>query len=290
MIVCIDMGATEIKVAPINQNKNGMAMGSVQKFPTNASLGKKGIVDALHSAISSLCAPDVDGVAIASAGDIDVDTSVITYATENLPGMIGFDFAEFCKENFDLPARAINDAHAALLGEMEYGAGMEYRDKRVAMLTLGSGVGGGYYANGCIVSDEQNDFGRFGHICIEDGGRECTCGRLGCNEMYLSGRAIHRDAADMGIDGPDIFEKYALGYEKHVEFVSEFKKNLKITLDKVMEVSPFDVCIIGGGVADWMAEHFNSIMNDLGYKIIRASLGNSAGMYGAYAHYNNFNR
>jgi glucokinase len=200
--------------------------------------------------------------------------------------MIGFDFAEFCKNEFNLPARAINDAHAALLGEMAYGVGKEYQDKRVAMLTLGSGVGGGYYADGNIVATPENDYGRFGHICLEKDGRECTCGKRGCIEMYLSGRAIHRDAEKMGIDGPDIFEKYANGEEKNVEFVERLRKDLKTSLDLVMAVSPFDVCIIGGGVADWMGDSFFSITENLGYEIIRASLGNSAGMYGAYAHYN----
>ena len=289
MTICIDMGATEIKVAPIGRKENEIFVGEVQRFPTNSSLGKQGIVEALHSAISSQLDADVDGVAIASAGDIDVNSSVITYATENLPGMIGFDFKKFCLENFGLPARAINDAHAALLGEIVYGAGKEYIEKRVAMLTLGSGVGGGYYANGEIVANEENDYGRFGHICLERGGRECTCGKLGCTEMYLSGRAIHRDADRMGIDGPDLFEKYAKGEEKNLEFVRIFRENLKKTLDMVMAVSPFDVCIIGGGVADWMGSSFYPIMNDLGYDIIRASLGNSAGIYGAYAHYNKTN-
>ena len=287
MTICIDMGATEIKVAPISRKENGIVVGELRKFPTNASLGKEGIVSALYQAISSLYGSDVDGVAIASAGDIDTKTSVITYATDNLPGMIGFDFAAFCKEKFALSAKAINDAHAALLGEMVYGAGKEYRDKRVAMLTLGSGVGGGYYAGGKIVANEQNDYGRFGHICLEEGGRLCTCGKQGCIEMYLSGRAIHKDADKMGIDGPHIFEKYAKGEEKNLEFIAQFRTNLKLALDKVWAVSPFDVCIIGGGVADWMQEHFYSITNDLGYKIIRASLGNSAGFFGAYAHYNN---
>lgn len=285
MTICIDMGATEIKVAPINRKENEIVVGNVQKFPTNASLGKKGIVDALHQAISSLNTPDVEGVAIASAGDIDVNTSIITYATENLPGMIGFDFAQFCKDNFNLPAKAINDAHAALLGEMVFGVGKDYQDKRVVMLTLGSGVGGGYYADGTIVANEENDYGRFGHICLEKDGIECTCGKRGCIEMYLSGRAIHRDAKIIGIDGPDIFEKYAKGEAKNVEFVEKLRKDLKTSLDLVMEVSPFDICIIGGGVADWMAEHFASITEGLGYPIIRASLGNSAGIYGAYAHY-----
>ena len=285
MTICIDMGATEIKVAPINRKENEILVGEVKKFPTNASLGKKGIVDALHQAISSLNAPNVDGVAIASAGDIDVNTSVITYATENLPGMIGFDFAQFCKENFNLPAKAINDAHAALLGEMVFGVGKEYQDKRVVMLTLGSGVGGGYYANGEIVANEENDYGRFGHICLVENGIECTCGKRGCIEMYLAGRAIHRDAAKLGIDGPDIFEKYGCGESKNVEFVERLRRDLKKSLDLVMEVSPFDVCIIGGGVADWMAGHFFTITEGLGYQIVRASLGNSAGIYGAYAHY-----
>ena len=285
MTICIDMGATEIKVAPINRKENEILVGAVNKFPTNASLGKQGIVDALFQAISSLNTPDVDGVAIASAGDIDVNTSIITYATENLPGMIGFDFAKFCKDNFNLRAKAINDAHAALLGEMVFGVGKEYQDKRVVMLTLGSGVGGGYYANGEIVANEENDYGRFGHICLEENGIECTCGKRGCIEMYLSGRAIHRDAAKIGIDGPDIFEKYAVGEAKNVEFVEKLRNDLKESLDLVMKVSPFDVCIIGGGVADWMAEHFYTITEGLPYPIIRASLGNSAGIYGAYAHY-----
>ena len=154
------------------------------------------------------------------------------------------------------------------------------------MLTLGSGVGGGYYAGGEIVSNEENDFGRFGHICLENDGRLCTCGKKGCVEMYLSGRAIHRDADALGIDGADIFEKYGKGEPKNVEFVNVLRANLKKSLDLVMQVSPFDVCIIGGGVADWMEEHFYSITDGLGYNIIRASLGNSAGFYGAYAHYN----
>ena len=88
-----------------------------------------------------------------------------------------------------------------------------------------------------------------------------------------------------GIDGPYIFDRYAEGSETHVQFVNTLRENLRLTLDKVMEISPFDICIIGGGVADWMGAHFDPITDGLGYKIIRASLGNSAGMAGAYAHY-----
>ena len=200
--------------------------------------------------------------------------------------MTGFDFARFCNERFSLKARALNDAHSALLGEMVYGAGKQFLDKRVAMLTLGSGVGGGFYRNG-IVADATNDYGRFGHICLVDNGIKCTCGKLGCVEMYLSGRAIHRDAKQMGIDDGQLFDKYATGNPDNVQFVEQLRDYLKQTLDKVYMVNAFDVCLIGGGVADWMAQHFDSITSGLGYNIVRASLGNSAGIYGAYAHYIN---
>ena len=72
------MGATEIKVAPMRKNEKGVSLGKVEKFPTNASLGKEGIVLALERAIASLASDEAEGIAIASAGDIDTTTSTIT--------------------------------------------------------------------------------------------------------------------------------------------------------------------------------------------------------------------
>ncbi len=281
MIICLDLGATEIKCALATQ----MGMGTVQKVPTNAH-SKQGILDALHQAISLHMQPGVSGIAIASAGNIDGEKGVITYATDNLPGMTGFDFTAFCMEHFGLPVAVINDAHAALLGEMAQGAGTCYADKKVAMITLGSGVGGGYYADGKIVSTPENDYARFGHICLHPGGRECTCAKHGCAEMYLSGRALHRDAEAMGVDGADLFRRYTEGNPKNVEFVGVFRKNLKDLLDKIQEVAAFDVCIVGGGVTDWMGDDFAHVTRDLGYPIVKAQLGNHAGLYGALANYN----
>lgn len=286
MVICVDLGATEIKVAPVKEINGIITFGKADKVPTNANLGKQGILNALKQAISMHLCPQTEGIAIASAGDVDTLTSTITYATDNLPGMTGFNFVDFCDRHFSLKARAINDAHSALLGEMMYGAGRNYLDKSVAMLTLGSGVGGAFYRNG-IVANADNDYGRFGHICLVDNGIKCTCGKRGCVEMYLSGRAIHRDAQSMGIDDGQLFDKYATGNPLNCQYVEQLRDYLRQTLDKVYKVNAFDVCIIGGGVADWMAQHFDSITAGLGYNIVRASLGNSAGIYGAYAHYIN---
>lgn len=68
--------------------------------------------------------------------------------------MTGFDYGKFFAENYGLNVTVLNDAHAALLAEVYYGAAAHYTDRRVAMLTLGSGVGGGYAVCGHIVADQ----------------------------------------------------------------------------------------------------------------------------------------
>ena len=283
MIICVDLGATEIKVATATGNQVPV-VSETKKIPTRAKDGKEGILAALHCAIAGCDIASAKGIAVATAGTVDENRAVISYATENLPGMTGFNFAEFCNQRFHLPVRVINDAHAALLGEMAYGAGKDFRSSKVAMLTLGSGVGGGYFAQGKIVADQTNDFARFGHICLHANGKKCTCGKRGCVETYLSGRAIHKEAKKRGIND-DLFKNYLAGQAQTVGFVEDLRKNIKLTLQKVAHICPFDVCIIGGGVADWMGDAFGKIFDGLGFNVLRATLGNNAGIYGAFANY-----
>lgn len=277
MILSVDLGATNIKAALFDENLN--KTGRTLFVPTCAGGGRDGIVSALKKAVNS-SGGKISALAVSSAGDVDVKTSRITYATDNLPGMTGFDFVRFGEE-FSLPAYAINDAQAALLGEVYCGAGRKFKDKSIAMLTLGSGVGGAYFRGGKIIADESNMFGRYGHLTLHNGGRLCTCGKRGCTETYLSGRAIHLSATQLNIDENDIFGKYLDGNDRYVDFVNSLIDELKLTLEAVEKISPFDVCIIGGGVADWMGSAFEKIAKGTGYPLIKAGLGNDAGLYGA---------
>lgn len=280
MILALDIGATNIKVA-LFDTKNLPKIAEQAVVPTNAVKGFDAICDSVKKAIG-LFADKASAVAIASAGDVDSDKGVITYATGNLPGMTGFDYPKFVWQNFRLHATALNDAHAAILGEVRYGVGNV--GKRIAMLTLGSGVGGGYCVDGKICATKQNDFARFGHICLHPNGRFCNCGKSGCVESYLSGRALHKDAAQQGVDGADLFEKFLQGSAKHVSFVQNFCKTFQLALDKINNVAPFDVCIVGGGVVDWIGDGFDDVFGKMNKKVVRAALGNLAGVYGALAH------
>lgn len=280
MILAIDLGATNVKAARFDNNLNKIS--DTLSVPTRASEGRRGIVAALDRAVE-LAGGGAQYLAVSSAGDINADKAEIIYATENLPEMTGFSYTEYANRH-NLTAYAVNDAQAALLGEVYCGAAKGRGYKKIAMLTLGSGVGGAYYADGKLISTPANDFARFGHIVLHEGGNLCTCGKRGCAETYLSGRALHAAAQRLGIDGGDIFLRYAAGEEPYGKLIKSFKSNLTLALEKVYKISPFEVCIIGGGVADWMGAEFNKIVMNTGYPLIKAVLGNDAGVYGACVH------
>ena len=88
-----------------------------------------------------------------------------------------------------------NDANAATIGEMVYGNAKGMRD--FVMITLGTGLGSGFVANGEMIYGHDGFAGEFGHVCVERNGRQCGCGRRGCLETYVSATGIKRTAFEL---------------------------------------------------------------------------------------------
>ena len=88
-----------------------------------------------------------------------------------------------------------NDANAATIGEMIYGNARGMKD--FIMITLGTGLGSGFVANGEMIYGHDGFAGEFGHIIVERNGRECGCGRRGCLEAYVSATGIKRTAFEL---------------------------------------------------------------------------------------------
>ncbi|MBU3676583.1 MAG: ROK family protein [Chitinophagaceae bacterium] len=91
-----------------------------------------------------------------------------------------------------LPATVTNDANAAAMGEMMHGAAKGMSD--FIMVTLGTGVGSGFVANGKMIYGHDGFAGELGHVIVEKQGRLCGCGRKGCLETYASATGIVRTA------------------------------------------------------------------------------------------------
>lgn len=103
--------------------------------------------------------------------------------------------AELFSNQFNLPATVTNDANAAAIGEMMHGAAKGMND--FIMVTLGTGVGSGFVANGKMIYGHDGFAGELGHVIVERDGRLCGCGRHGCLETYASATGIVRTVHEL---------------------------------------------------------------------------------------------
>ncbi len=98
-------------------------------------------------------------------------------------------------EGWELKVTITNDANAAGIGEMIYGAAKGVND--FIMITLGTGVGSAIVSNGKMIYGHDGFAGEVGHTIVEIDGRECGCGRKGCLETYSSATGIRRTALSL---------------------------------------------------------------------------------------------
>lgn len=122
-------------------------------------------------------------------------TGCIEFAP-NLPwGRDVVPLAKMFSDALGIPVAMTNDANAAAIGEMTYGAARGM--KNFIMITLGTGVGSGIVVNGQMVYGCDGMAGELGHVIVEPNGRECGCGRKGCLETYCSATGVARTAREI---------------------------------------------------------------------------------------------
>ena len=134
-------------------------------------------------------------------GTVEIPSNMWKYTKEQLAAGKRdedrlFNLAEDLGKHFDgVPVYVTNDANAATIGEMVYGGAKGMKD--FIMITLGTGVGSGFVANGEMIYGHDGFAGEFGHVIVERGGRDCGCGRKGCLETYTSAGGIKRTAFEL---------------------------------------------------------------------------------------------
>lgn len=99
------------------------------------------------------------------------------------------------KQYSALPSAITNDANAAALGEMMFGAATDMTD--FIQITLGTGLGSGIVVNGNVLYGHDGFAGEIGHICMDPQGRVCGCGNLGCLETYASATGMVRTVSEL---------------------------------------------------------------------------------------------
>jgi glucokinase-like ROK family protein len=300
----VDIGGTSIKAAVVSSD------GAIQlssQVPTLAASGSESIAkalltaveDALHSAHEAGIA--LIGVGVASAGAIDVKNGTVFAATENLPGWAGFDIRQHLRALTPLPVFVENDAHAAALAELRFGAARGLSS--FIAITVGTGIGGGIVLDGQLLRGQLGFAGTVGHQTIRFDGRECNCGRRGCLEAYVSTAALIREynqfvtRSTVEEDSATLARRIATlsvagdsdarrAYSELARYLAEGLANLFNILD------PEAIILSGGLVEDQPAfisevqQHVHSLLhfsNKRPPRLLRAEAGLYAGVQGAAA-------
>lgn len=305
----VDLGGTNIAVAIVSDKGEIIKKGST---PTMGDRSYEAIVADMCKLCkeliveAGLTVEDIHSVGIGSPGIPDPKNGVIVYANNlhfnNTP------IREEFQKHIDLPVYLENDANVAALGEYETGAGKLYND--FVAITLGTGVGSGVIIDRKIIGGAWNAGAELGHIVIQAGGVQCTCGRKGCWERYSSATGLIREAKQAALLNPDSalykmvdgdldkmnakipFDAAQAGDVIAESVIEQYIEYLAVGLLNVINIFQPEIIVLGGGVSaqgdnlivplkERMAKEIYGGADNFKTKIEVATLGNDAGIIGA---------
>ncbi|NLV32445.1 MAG: ROK family protein [Acidobacteria bacterium] len=195
VVLGVDIGGTSAKFGLVDRGGRCLSGGAI---PTGARRPPEAFFEDLCAAARRLLEGQegrLAGVGIGAA-----NANFYTGTIERSPNL-GWEYVEVRAEigkHFDVPVAVTNDANAAALGEMLFGAARGMRD--FIVITLGTGLGSGIVANGSLVYGADGFAGEIGHTIVDPAGRACACGRRGCLETYCSATGLCRTVQELICD------------------------------------------------------------------------------------------
>ncbi|MBE0551911.1 MAG: ROK family protein [Ignavibacterium sp.] len=302
----VDLGGTNIKIGIVSDK--GKLVKSIS-IKTEADCGPKSVIANIIKGIETILIKNklkIQGIGIGCPGVVSTKKGIVENAP-NLPGWKNVKLGPIVKEKFGHKVHLENDANAAAIGELMFGAGKKFDS--FVMVTLGTGVGGGIVFNKKIFRGEFGAAGEIGHISIDVNGPKCNCGSTGCIEAYagnsyLKGqiRSELKDFPDSKVwqliendltkVSPRIIQAASEKKDAYAKFVVErMGKQLGAALASLSNLLDISTFIIGGGVAGFGKPLLDSARKTISERVllplrqrvlvIPAKLQNEAGIKGA---------
>jgi len=241
LAIGIDIGGTGTKFGIVDRIGNVLYTGELS---TRKHKKIETFIDELHEKLMALITTvggpgRIRGIGV-GAPNGNFYTGTVDYAP-NLPWKGIIPLAQLIQDKFQLPANLTNDANAAAIGEMMYGAAQGMKD--FIMITLGTGVGSGIVANGHLILGHDGFAGELGHtIIIPDGRYHSGTGKYGSLESYAS-------ATGVMLTAKEILEK-----------TKEESLLRKIPLDEIDSRKVYDAAVQGDKVAKEIFDYTGKIL------------------------------
>lgn len=306
----IDVGGTNLKAGLVDENGVVLATAKIKiaRIGDQEALART-MADMTRelAQTASTALEEIASVGVGVPGAVEIRSGTLLY-TCNLP-LRNVPLRRLFHKYLPMPLYIENDANCAALAEYYAGAGRG--SKRFVMVTLGTGIGGGIVHNGKIFHGSNGMAGEVGHMSIIYSGHPCPCGRRGCWEQYASASALKRLTReameqhpgsilcqvvaenDNVISGQSAFIAARQGDAVGQAVCDAFISYLSTGIVNLVNIFQPDTLAIGGGVSNEADEYLlipvqqqvarESIPcnRDKMTRIVRAQLGNQAGVIGA---------
>lgn len=242
-VVGIDIGGTNTVFGIVDARGTVLASGSIK---TQKHSELTDYINELHFELTRLleandAADKIHGIGI-GAPNANYFTGIIEDGV-NLPWPTPIPLADIVFEKFGIPVAITNDANAAAIGEMTYGAARGLKD--FIMITLGTGVGSGIVINGQMVYGHDGFAGELGHVIMKrNNGRLCGCGRAGCLEAYASATGVARTARE------------------YLEIRSEPSLLRNIPIEDITSKDVYDAAVAGDQIAKEVFEFTGNMLGE----------------------------
>lgn len=305
LAIGIDIGGTKVKAGVVDED--GVVLERVMRDTPSTS--PREVEDTIAEIVTELRQRHyVVALGIGAAGFVDSTRSTVVFsphlAWRNEP------LRDAIRRRVGLSAIVDNDANCAAWGEWRFGAAQNESD--LVCITLGTGIGGGLVINGQVQRGRNGMSGEFGHMQMVKGGYDCECGNSGCWEQYASANALVRQARLLVESGsPDsaallahaggdvdrltaqlVTEVALTGDAAAIRLLADMGEWLGVGIANLAAALDPGTVVIGGGVSDAgdlligpATEAFRKALTGRGFRpeprIVRAHLGNTAGMVGA---------
>jgi glucokinase len=312
LILGVDLGGTKILTAVSGaQGKMLSRDHSITPAGEGPEAVVKSILESARRALSQarVAAIDLAAVGVGAPGLSNPETGIL-FTSPHLPGWKDVPLRDIIERELSRRAFLINDADAAALGELYYGAGKGARN--FIYITVSTGIGGGIVIDGELYTGASGMAGELGHMVIEAEGPRCNCGSRGCWETLASGTALAGEARRRIKEGAaTAILEYAGGELERVtaqavqqaaqagdklagELISRVAYYLGVGLANLVNIFNPELIVIGGGLSNMgdrllepafrEAERRAFAQASRAVRFARAELGRNSGVLGAIAY------